>query len=150
MSRRARRKPRRPRKPITPQSSRLRTSIGDFVRYEGRPPYVEYYLFRSDHDQLWMQIVEKGRAGEEVDWEEAWRLRRFGLLMLAIAEYGFEARLFLDRTMVEEVELETIIQETHALLSQIPTGPDGGVLSVYWMEDIGDYRFISRKADHAE
>lgn len=148
---RRRRKSRQDRKPTTPQpsaslaeeASKLRTPIGDFVRPEGQPPFVEYYLFRSDHDQLLMECIERRRAGEEVDLEETYRrLRRYGLLMVAIDEQGFEARLFLDRTLVEKSELETLIEETHHLLGQIPSGPEGGVLSVHWMEDIGDYSVL--------
>lgn len=154
MSRKARRrrKSRQDRKPTAPQpsaprpedeASRLQTPIGDFVRHEGRPPFVEYYLFRSDHDQLLMECIKKRRAGEEVDSEETYRrLRRFGLLMLAIDEKGFNARLFLDRALVDESELETLIEETYNLLGQIPSGPEGGVLSVHWMEDIGDYSIL--------
>lgn len=149
---RRRRRSRQRRKPTAPQSSaprpedeasRLPTPIGDFVRYEGRPPFVEYYLFRSDHDQLLMECIERRRAGEEVDLEETYRrLRRYGLLMVAIDEQGFEARLFLDRALVEDSELEALIEETYQLLGQIPSGSEGGVLSVHWMEDIGDYSIL--------
>lgn len=148
MSRKEKRKSRRLRKPRAQQSSasrpepkqsRLQTPIGDFVRHEGRPPYVEYYLFRPNRDPLWAKLIKKRRAGEELNWEEIRPLRRFGLLMLAIDEKGFNARLFLDRTMVDESELETLTEETYNLLDQIPSGPEGGVLSVHWMEDIGDY-----------
>ena len=150
MSRKARRrrKSRRGRKPTVPQPSaprpedevsRLQTPIGNFVRHESRPPYVEYYLFRPDHDDLLRRIIEKKRAGEELDWEETRRLKRFGLLMLAIDDKGFNARLFLDRTLVDESELETLAAETYNLLDQIPSGSEGGVLSVHWMENIGDY-----------
>jgi hypothetical protein len=150
MSRKAkrRRKSRRGRNPTVPQpsaprpeneESRFQTPIGDFVRHESRPPYVEYYLFRPDHDDLLRRIIEKTRAGEELDWEEARHLKRFGLLMLASDYKGFNARLFLDRTLVDESELETLIEETYKLLGQIPSGSEGGVLSVHWMESIGDH-----------
>ncbi len=148
---RRRRKSRRGRKPAAPQPSaprpedevsRLQTPIGDFVRHESRPPYVEYYLFRPDHDDLLRQIIDKKRAGEERDGEETRRLNRFGLLMLAIDDKGFNARLFLDRTLVDASELETLTEETYNLLHQIPSGPEGGVLSVHWMENIGDYSIL--------
>ena len=149
MRRKSKRKSRRRRKPVTPQPpdsqpeqkvSRFQTPIGDFVRYEDKPPYAEYYLFRSDHDQILMQYVKRAYAEEEIDWEEAVRrLDRFGLLMLAPDERGFNAHLFLDWTLVEETEVETLIQGTLDLLNQILPHSESGSLAVHWMGDIGYY-----------
>ena len=118
------------------------TSIGSFVCHEDDPPYVEYRIFRPDHDQVLEEIMERKRAGEELDYEEVWqRIVRFGVLMLAADEYGVTAELYLDRKLVKEEEVETLTQGTFELLDQIPLGPDGGSFSVYWMEEIADYSF---------
>jgi len=154
MIRKAKRKQRQRRKPTAPPPptsrpepvpSTLQTPIGDFVRYEGRTPYIEYSLFRPDHEQVKLQIIERARAGEEeIDWaEEARRLTRIGLLMLALDDYGFDAYLFLDRALVEESELETLVQGTCDLLKQIPPRPEGGSLVVQWMGGIVEYSFGS-------
>jgi hypothetical protein len=159
MSRKAKRKRRQRRKPTAPPPptsrpepvpSTLRTPIGDLVRYEGRTPYIEYFLFRPEHEQVRLQLIERARAEEEIDWtEEAKRLTRIGLLMLALDDYGFDAYLFLDRALVEESELETLIQGTYDLLKQIPPRPEGGSLVIQWMEEIAEYSLGSaeRKGD---
>jgi hypothetical protein len=118
------------------------TSIGSFVRHEGETPYVQYRVFRPDHDQVIEEITERKRAGEKLTYEESWqRITRFGVLMLAADEYGVTAELYLDRKLVKEDEVETLSQGTFELLDQIPLGPDGGSFSVYWMEEIADYSF---------
>jgi hypothetical protein len=118
------------------------TSIGSFVCQEGETPYVQYRIFRPDHDQVLEEITERKQAGEKLTYEESWlRITRFGVLMLAADEYGVSAELYLDRKLVKEEEVETLVQGTFELLDQIPLGPDGGAFSVYWMEEITDYSF---------
>ena len=127
-----------------PESETLafETSIGSFVRSEDETPYVPYRIFRPDHDQVLEEIMERKRAGEEINYEEWWRrITRFGVLMLAVDEDGFSANLYLDRKLVKEEEVETLIQGTFELLNQIPLGPEGGAFSAYWMEEIADYSF---------
>jgi hypothetical protein len=142
--RRARSTP-RPRSPEhRPESEAIvfETSIGSFVCHKDDTPYVPYRIFRPDHDQVLEEIMERKRAGEEINYEEWWRrITRFGVLMLAVDEDGFSADLYLDRKLVKEEEVETLIQGTFELLDQIPLGPDGGSFSVYWMEEIADYSF---------
>lgn len=143
MGRKRKTRPRQRRKTSVSRSepgiSRLQTPIGDFVRYEGRPGYVKYYLFRPDHNKRQAAIFEKKRAREELDPEELKQLGRFGLLMVAIDERGFVAHLFLDRAKVDEAEVDMLIDEVYHVLDQIPSGPDGGVLTANWMEEIGAY-----------
>jgi hypothetical protein len=118
------------------------TSIGSFVCYEDDTPYVQYHIFRPDHDQVLEEITERKRAGEKLTYEESWqRITRFGVLMVAADEYGVTAELYLDRKLVKEEEVETLTQGTFELLDQIPLGPDGGSFSVYWMDEITDYSF---------
>jgi hypothetical protein len=118
------------------------TSIGSFVCYEDNTPYVQYNIFRPDHDQVLEEITERKRAGEKLTYEESWqRITRFGVLMVAADEYGVTAELYLDRKLVKEEEVETLTQGTFELLDQIPLGPDGGSFSVYWMDEIADYSF---------
>lgn len=125
-----------------PEAIAFKTSIGQFVYYPDAPPYAQYYIFRPDHDQALEEIVERERAGEELDFEALWRhIGRFGVLMLAVDEEGFTADLYLDRSLVDEEEVEALVQGTSELLGQIPLGPDGGSLSVYWMEEIAEYSF---------
>jgi len=87
-------------------------------------------------------LLKRAHAEEEIDWEEATRrLHRFGMLMLAADEHGFDAYLFLDRTLVEEAELETLIQGTCDFLNTIALGSEGGSLIVQWIEYIAEYSF---------
>lgn len=124
----------------------LETPIGSFVTHEGHPPFVRYYIFRPDYDQAAEEFLEKQRAGDQVDYEEAWRrLRRFGELMLAIDDYGFTADLYLDRKVVGKDEVETMIEGACELLKQIPPGPEGGVLTVHWMEELASYSFVAEE-----
>ena len=142
--RRARSTPRpRPIEPrLEPEAISFKTSIGSFVCHEDDTPYVQYRIFRPDHDQVLEEITERKQAGEKLTYEESWqRIARFGVLMLAVDEYGVTAELYLDRKMVKEEEVETLIQGTFELLDQIPLGPDGRSFSVYWMEEITDHSF---------
>ncbi len=126
-----------------PESIAFDTSIGTFVYHTDDPPHSQYYLFRPDHHQTLEDITRRQRAGEELDYEEVWRrIARFGVLMLAVyPDGGFTADLYLDRDIVEEDEVETIVQGTCEFLEQIPLGTDGGSLSVFWMEEIAEYSF---------
>lgn len=143
MGRKRRAKPRQRRQTSVSHSepgiSHLRTPTCDFVRYEGRPGYVEYYLFRPGHREHMAAIIEKKRAGEEPDPEELKRLGRFGLLMVAIDEQGLEAHLFLDREKVDEEEVDMFIDAVYGVLDDVPSRPDGGVLTANWMEEIDTY-----------
>lgn len=113
------------------------TSVGIFVCHADMPLHEQYFMFRPGHDQLVAEIAARERSGDAVDWDEAARAtRRFGELMLAFDDMGFSADLYLDRDVVAEDEIPSLIQGTCEFLEQLPLGSDGGSLAVYWTEQI--------------
>lgn len=134
-------RPRPPDERPEPEAIAIETSIGRFVYHEGEPPSVQYYLFRPGGQQALAEITEAVRAGKEVSAEDWRRIQRIAVLMLAADRYGFSADLYLDRQQVEEDQVETLIGGTSEFLSLIPSGPEGGSLGVFWMEEIGVYGF---------
>jgi hypothetical protein len=124
-----------------PEPVQFQTPIGSFVCYDASLPFVKYYLFRPDYHQRQEQVDARERAGEQVSWEERRRLRRYGELLLAVDKNGFAADLFLDRELVDDAEVETLIQGVCDVLNTIKLGSDGGAFSVYWMADIAVYNF---------
>lgn len=151
MSRRPRkRKARRPTQPLSPlpgvyrrgEAIYVNSPVGTFVLHTDTPQYSKYLLFRPDHAETVAEFDARRAAGEQVDFQEEWRrTARFAELNLATDETGFLAELCLDRDIVHEDEVEDMIEGVCSILEQIDIGPDGGDLSVYWMEEIANYSF---------
>lgn len=120
----------------------VETDIGIFVLHTDTPQYSEYIVFRPDHEETAAAVEARKEAGEEISFEEEWRLvARFAELKLAVDDDCFLAELYLDRNSVREEEVQDIIDGTRALLEEIDVGPDGGDFTAYWMEEIVSYSF---------
>lgn len=118
------------------------SSIGDLVLHTDMPPYMRFLIFRPDYDDVVTEYDARGKAGEEIDFQEEWQAKaRFAELNLALSDEGFYADLYLDRSIVQEDEVENIIAGICNLLEQIELGPHGGDLGVYWMDEIANYSF---------
>jgi hypothetical protein len=152
MSRKARKRKRHPQQPAPPPIPIpepdeegpiiFESAIGDLVLHTDTPPYMRFLIFRSDYDEVEAEFDARRKAGEEIDFQEEWRAKaRFAELNLALSDEGFYADLYLDRSIVQEDEVEDIIAGVCDLLEQIELGPDGGDLGVYWMDEIANYSF---------
>jgi hypothetical protein len=119
----------------------LDTSIGKFVFYPDEPPFAQFYFFRPEQEQVLIELAEKLQAGEQVDETMLESLEAAAMLMLAAAPSGFNGHLLLKQNTVGEDEVETMVDGTSELLAQLPIGPGGGTLTVYWVEEIAIYEF---------
>jgi hypothetical protein len=117
----------------------FRTDVVDFVFYSEMPPYVQFYLFRPDHhkavDRL-EDMLDAGVGSDELPWET---VERIGVLMLSAEGEGFVADLYLVKGQVVEDEVEGLVDAVDEMLAELPLGPEGGLLSVYWMEEVAVY-----------
>jgi hypothetical protein len=150
-------KPKKPKKPPRPQPQQdksweedeglvLETPIGDFVSYPSDAPYIRFLLFRPGQEQVLAEFEARREAGERVDPEEVYRrARSYGTLMLAVDEQGFAGELYLDREIVDAGEVDTLVDGVCDFLEGMPVGPEGGVLSVCWTEEIADYSFVAEE-----
>jgi hypothetical protein len=116
------------------------TDVVDFVFYRDVPPFVQFYLFRPEQEALaeLEAAVAAGIEPDEAAWEGSWRI---GVLMLALDQEGFTAELYLEKGRVAEDEVEGLVDAVDEMLDEFPSGLDGGVLAVYWMEEIATYDF---------
>lgn len=120
----------------------LETPIGDFVSYPDDAPYIQFLLFRPDHEQEVAEVEARRAAGERVDPAEAFRrTRNYGTLMVSVDERGFVADLYLDREIVDSAEVETLVDGVADFMEKLPLGPEGGSLGVHWVEEIAYYSF---------
>jgi hypothetical protein len=106
----------------------------DFVVYTQAPPYVRFYLFRSEGGTGLDVAAHNGHSGEDVDSRGD---ERIGILMLSAGMEGFEGDLYLDRKLVAEEEIEDLVDATAELLAELDDLEVGGLLAVHWMEEIG-------------
>lgn len=117
------------------------TDVVDFVFYNALPPYERFYLFRPDHHEAVARLeamLDAGTGPDEVPWDT---VERIGVLMLSPGEKGFVADLHLVKGQVSEDELESLIDAVDEMLAELSAGEQGGLLAVYWMEEIAVYEF---------
>jgi hypothetical protein len=121
------------------EASVFHTDAVDFVFYTGTPPYLQFYLFRPDQHEAVDRLeamLEAGATGDDIPWET---IERIGILMFSADEEGFSANLYLVKGQVAEDEVDTLVDAVDEMLGELPLGPEGGVLVVYWMEEIAVY-----------
>ena len=121
------------------EPSVVHTDTVDFVFYAGMPPYVQFYLFRPEQQDALDRLeamLEAGATDDEIPWES---IERIGVLMLSAGDEGFSADLYLVKGQVAEDEVETLVDAVDEMLAELSMGSGGGVLAVYWMEEIAVY-----------
>jgi hypothetical protein len=121
------------------EPSVFHTDAVDFVFYTDTSPYVQFYLFRPEQQNALDHLeamLEAGATGDEIPWET---IERIGVLMVSTDEEGFSADLYLVKGQVAEDEVETLVDAVDEMLGELSTGFEGGILAVYWMEEIAVY-----------
>ncbi|MGC9335488.1 MAG: IS1096 element passenger TnpR family protein, partial [Anaerolineae bacterium] len=124
-----------------PEAQVYHTDVVDFVFYPDMSPYLQFFLFRPDQEEKLARVVAKVEAGgklEDAEWQD---VERIGVLMFSPDEAGFTADLYLVRGQVDEDEVEDLVDAVDEMLEDLPSGMEGGILTLYWMEEFASYDF---------
>jgi hypothetical protein len=117
------------------------TDVVDFVFYPDMSPYLQFFLFRPDQEEKLARVVAKVEAGGTLDEAEWQDVERIGVLMFSADDAGFTADLYLVRGQVGEDEVEDLVDAVDEILGDLPSGMEGGILTLYWMEEFASYDF---------
>ena len=121
------------------EPSVFHTDVVDFVFYADMPPYAQFYLFRPEQQDALDRLeamLDAGAGPDELPWET---VERIGVLMLSVGDEGFSADLYLVKGQVAEDEVEGLVDAVDEMVAELSVGPGGGLLAVYWMEEIAVY-----------